>query len=300
MTKDSKDNEIAKLKSRIQELESELTERERDLGVFRDELDIANHKLKKFIQQIAHEIKVAAQIQKALVPTEFPTIPGFEFSTKFVASMISGGDYFDIFEHEDKFRFGVVVANSTGYSMSSLFLSVLLRMSGQLEAKKGISPELILEMMAKELIPSVEAQDHANVFYAVIDRRNFELEYSNAGSFIGIHVTDQKATKLESLGEPISSHFQSGLQKKSISLNPHDKIILCTEGITKVLNPQNEKFGEERLFRSVLSKSQEDVHQLRNEIMIQVEKFAQGQEIPQDITVLVLEVKDRVIKLARK
>ena len=94
------------LQSRISELEAELADRERDLTVFREELARANSQLERFIKQISQELKMASLIQKALVPTEFPNIPGFEFSTKFVPSVISGGDYFDIFEHEDKFRFG--------------------------------------------------------------------------------------------------------------------------------------------------------------------------------------------------
>src|SRR6476469_8091482 len=119
---------IESLQSRVRELELELGDREKDLAVFRDELAKANSQLERFIKQINSELKMASTIQKALVPTEFPNIPGFEFSTKFVPSPVSGGDYFDIFEHEDRFRFGIVLASSSGYSMSALFLSVLLRM----------------------------------------------------------------------------------------------------------------------------------------------------------------------------
>lgn len=287
------------LQNRIDELESELAERESDLALFRNELTKANIQLKKLIEQISAELKTAAKIQKSMVPTEFPTIPGFEFSTKFVASPISGGDYFDIFEHEDKFRFGIVLANSSGYSMSALFLSVLLRMSGQLEARKGTPPNEILEMMGKELMPNVDGTDIANVFYAVIDRRSFEMTYAHAGNYIGLLVSEHKVHKLDVNHTPIGKSFRSGVENKVISLNPHDKLVLCSEGILKALNAKGEKFGEERLFKAVLAASEAEVHDLRNELMIQVEKFSGGRDIPQDITVLVLEVKDRVIKLAK-
>src|SRR6186997_1220445 len=93
---------------RISELEQEVKERQADLRRFREELGKANQKLEGLIGQLHTEVKLAHVIQKALVPTEFPHINGFEFSTKFVPSSISGGDYFDIFEHEDRFRFGVI------------------------------------------------------------------------------------------------------------------------------------------------------------------------------------------------
>ncbi len=287
------------LQNRIDELEHELSERETDLKLFRDELTKANIQLKKLIGQISNELRTAAKIQKALVPTEFPTIPGFEFSTKFVPSPISGGDYFDIFEHEDKFRFGVVLANSSGYSMSALFLSVLIKMSGQLEARKGIPPNHILEHMASELVPNMEETDAANVFYGVIDRRTFELTYSHAGNYVGLLVSQHKVKKLEDSNVAIGKAFRPGIENRSISLNPHDKLVLCSEGVLKILNAKAEKFGEERLYKAILGASENDVHDLRNEIMIQIEKFSGGLELSQDITVLVLEVKDRVIKLAK-
>ncbi len=290
---------IEELQNQVEELENELSERESDIALFRDELTKANVQLKKLIGQISNELKTAAKIQKALVPTEFPTIPGFEFSTKFVPSPISGGDYFDIFEHEDKFRFGVVLANSSGYSMSALFLSVLLKMSGQLEARKGTAPNQILEHMARELVPNIEAGDLANVFYGVIDRRNFELTYSHAGSYVGLLVSQNKVQKLDVSNAAIGKAFKPGIENRSINLNPHDKLVLCSEGVLKVVNSKSEKFGEERLFKAVLAASENEVHDLRNEIMIQVEKFAGDRDLSQDVTVLVLEVKDRVIKLAK-
>src|SRR5580698_8296333 len=88
--------------SRIGELEEEVRERQADLKRFREELGKANQRLETLIEQLHQEVKLAHVIQKILVPTEFPHISGFEFSTKFFPSHISGGDYFDIFEHQDR------------------------------------------------------------------------------------------------------------------------------------------------------------------------------------------------------
>lgn len=292
---------IQKLQNRIRELESELSDREKDLAVFREELGKANSQLERFIKQIAQELKVASLIQKAMVPTEFPNIPGFEFSTKFIPSPVSGGDYFDIFEHEDKFRFGIVLASSSGYSMSALFLSVLLKMTGQLEARKGTPPDKILEMMAKDLVPNVQSNDQANVFYAVVDRRSFDLTYSGAGRVIGLlfSYASGKLQRLEWGAEPFQKAFQSEIKSSTLSLGPRDRIILCSEGVTQVTNQKGEVFGEERLYKTILAAPRLGVHDLRNEIFYQVERFAQGQTLPHDLTVIVTEVKDRVIKLAK-
>lgn len=295
------DENTQQLENRVRELETELAERTRDLARFREELAKANTQLEKFIQQIGQELKMAGLIQKALVPTEFPNIPGFEFSTKFAPSLVSGGDYFDIFEHEDKFRFGMVVANSSGYGMSALFLSVLLKMTGQLEARKGGAPEKILELMAREIVPHIQSNDHANVFYAIVDRRGFDLTYSCAGRVKALLFSygANKLQRLETITEPFQQNFKGELKSGTVGLNPRDRLIICTEGVLKAANPKGELFGEERLYKAVLGAPKAGVHELRNEIFYQLETFCQGRELPQDVTVVVAEVKDRVIKLAK-
>ncbi len=295
------DQDRAFLEKRIKDLEADLAAREQDLGVFREELSLANEKLGRMIEKVQKEIQLASKIQKTLVPTEFPHIPGFEFSTKFVPSTVSGGDYFDIFEHEDKFRFGMILASSSGYSMSALFLSVLIKVSAQLEARKGKNPSELLMMMIGELQPNIPANNQASAFYAVINRRQYEMTYSGVGSIIALHFSyaEDKLNQLTSSSRPIDSEFDRTLQDMTISLNPRDRLILCSTGVTEAMNPEGEKFGVERLYKTILSAMRGDVHDLRNEILFQVEKFAPGLSPQRDLSVIVTEVKDRVIKLAK-
>jgi serine phosphatase RsbU (regulator of sigma subunit) len=86
---------------------------------------------------------------------------------------------------------------------------------------------------------------------------------------------------------------------EEISLDPRDKLILVSEGIVKALNEANEPYGEDRLFETILKNPRSGCHDLRNEIFFQVSKFADHREYIQDLTVLVMEVKDKVIKLRK-
>lgn len=289
------------LRKRIQELEQEVAEREQDLSRFRQELLLANSKLEVLIHQLSQELKMAHLVQKKLVPTEFPHIPGFEFSTKFIPSAVSGGDYFDIFEHQDKFRFGVVAASSSGHAMSALFLSVLLRLTSQMEARKGAEPHKVLQSMAEELVPSIEDAASADVFYGLIDRRSYELTYCRMGEVhVLLHSKDTgKIQLIEQCSSPFVKNFNQKLKSKSLLLNSKDRLVICTKGLTVAVSPQGEQFGLERLSKAVLEGPVEGVHELRNHILYELHKFCGGHEPQRDQTILVLEVKDRVIKLAQ-
>jgi phosphoserine phosphatase RsbU/P len=295
------EQEVKILKKRIVDLERELAERERDLAKYRDELAGANTRLEALIGQLHGEIKIAHALQKAIVPTEFPHIPGFEFSTKFVPSLVSGGDYFDVFSHEDRLRFGIVVASSSGHTMSALFLSVLLKFTGQMEARKGAEPEKVMEQMAAELLANIDDNARADIFYGLVDRRSYELSYCRLGDVAAMHQNfaggDLKL--LESTGAPLTKSFNGPITAKTVALNPRDKLVLCTRGVAETKSLQGEPFGLPRLSRAVAEGSRRGVHEVRNQILFDVQKYSSGADPQRDLTVVVVEVKDRVIKLAK-
>ncbi len=296
-------NQIQELMRRIAELESEVRDRESDLARFRLELSGANSQLESLIAQLQVELKMIHNIQRNLVPTEIPHIPGFDFSTKFIPSLVSGGDYFDIFEHEDRFRFGTILASSSGHAMSALFLSVLLKFSGQLEARKGAEPSRILELILGEIVPAMQEGSRADLFYGVIDRRNFELKYSLVGKLHGFWQPygGKELRLLEaSAAEVRPKESPTKIESKGALLNPRDRLIICTRGVSEVKNLKGEEFGVARLSKIILEGPQAGVHELRNHILFEVQKFLGGQELQRDQTVLVLEVKERILKLAKK
>ncbi|HMN68858.1 MAG TPA: SpoIIE family protein phosphatase [Bdellovibrionales bacterium] len=289
------------LRERVAELEQEVKERQADLKRFREELGKANQRLEKLIAQLHTELKLAHVIQKALVPTEFPHIAGFEFSTKFVPSSVSGGDYFDIFEHDDRFRFGIIVSSASGHAMSALLLGVLLKMTGQIEARRGSDPHVVLQEMNQQLDQSLTPEDQADIFYSLVDRRNFEMRYVRAGNTIALHqnFSTGEVRALDSSVGPLGSGFQAPAQSSSLFLNPRDRLVLCTRGVIEARSPEGEPYGMERVTRSFLTGPKRGVHELRNHILFEVQKFSKGLEPIRDQTLVVTEVKDKVIKLAK-
>ncbi len=106
------------LKEQILALKKELLVKDTDLKLYKSKFEEAANTLQKLSGHMEDQIKILQLIQKQMVPTEFPHIPGFEFSFKFVPSRVSGGDYFDVFEHESKSRFGMILSSAS--EMASL------------------------------------------------------------------------------------------------------------------------------------------------------------------------------------
>ena len=288
------------LQYRVQELEKELADRERDLAHYRGELSKANKKLESLIGELSRDLKTATQIQRLLVPTEFPNIPGFEFSTKFIPSSVSGGDYLDIFEQKEKLKFGVLVSSASGYGLSALFLSALLKYSGQPETKRGVAG--MVDQIIRELLGEMKDTDKSELFYSVVDRKNFELEYVLFGQVSVFHhvYSQDEWLPLDRCGDSVTKGPREKSQAQRIALNSRDRLVICSRGITESKNLEGEEYGNERLIASILAGPKSGVHELRNHVFYEVQKFSEGQQPNRDQTVVVLEVKDRVIKLAKR
>lgn len=285
-------DEVSKLKKMIQSLEAELKSKNFEVITYRSELQKISQKLDLLMSRVSHDTQLLVKMQKTLIPTEVPRIPGFEISRKFVYGSQSGGDYFDIFEHADKFRFGILVASSSGYAMSALFLSLILKVSHILEAKKGNSPEKVLQQMADELKSIAGPTDYTNAFYAVVDRRDYSFKFCNAGQIGAFHMTNSKTVqRLTSEFGPFDQKFSAHLGSAQLELEAKSRVCLVTEGLLNIL-------GADRIVQAMTDTHKAGVHELRNELLFQAERLTGG-EPERDQTVVVIEAKDQVIKLAK-
>ncbi len=294
-------NDQDSLKERISDLEHELAVKEAELHRYRLELSKANVALEKLIAQTNQELKMAQTLQKFLSPTELPNVQGFDFSTKFLAGSRSGGDYFDIFEHEDKLKFGILISSASGYSLSSLLLSVIIKISSQIEARRGLEAHKVVALLAKEVVPHIANEDKANIFYGIVDRRSYEFQYCSVGNIDGFLAVYGKDSLQELLptGPSLGRDFNTEPQSRTVQLNPRDRVILATEGLKTSQNSLGVAWGGHGLSESISKAPRQGVHELRNEILYANQKYTGKEDPVRDQTLIVTEVKDRVIKLAK-
>ena len=287
------DSEVKKLKQTISILENELKNKTEEVAIYRQELIKFSKQLDHVMSGVSTDLKYLSEIQKNLAPTELPDIPGFEVSRKFVFGSKSGGDFFDFFEFEDKFRFGLLVASSSGYAMSALFLSFILQYSHILQAKKGVPPEQIMQKIAAELKTTAGEKDLTHAFYAVIDRRDYSLRFCSVGKILGFYLAPNKPLQiLKSSAGPFGQHFDELLNSAQIELEPKSRFCVMTDGLSDVL-------GLDQIAKILTDHNKSSVHEIRNELLFQASRIAGTTEPLRDQTVVVIDVKDRVIKLAK-
>jgi serine phosphatase RsbU (regulator of sigma subunit)/ketosteroid isomerase-like protein len=240
-------------------------------------------------ERIEQELLVARRIQQASLPTEVPTLEGWQISPYYQPAKEVGGDFYDFFELEDG-QVGVVVGDATGKGVpAALVVSATSSMLRAVAQGSGYSPGEVLARVNETLLARIPANMFVTCFYAILEPQSGRLSYANAGHNLPCCHREHVATDLEARGMPLGLMPGMSYEEKETVLVPGEGVFFYTDGLIEAHNPQGEMFGTPRL-RGLLSERSERGTDLSATLMEELERFTgEGWEQEDDVTLLTLE-----------
>ena len=285
------------LKEYIELLKKQLDFKTQDLSQFKSRLSQAHEKMIQLSQNLEDDIHALKTIQNLLMPSELPHIPGFKFSTKIVQGQKSGGDYFDIFNQNKKFRFGFLVSSCSSYGLSSLFLSVLLQWGAQFQDSR-ISVDKVFKVLAENLYASLKPSDVLHLFYAHMNRKTLQIDYGLVGDISVFHIQKEGVSVLEN-SPPFNRSQTLDILTKNLNLRAKETLLVCSPGVFSLSHHQTgELYSKQRVMSVVKEWNKSDVHDLRNRLFYDMQSFVKKEKFDTDVLVFVFHVKGETLHLA--
>jgi serine phosphatase RsbU (regulator of sigma subunit) len=257
-------------------------------------------------ERLAEEMKLGREIQTALLPQEFPLVPGLIVRGLMKPAKEIGGDYYDFITLPDKGQFAVVIGDVSGKGVAAGLLMAMAKTAVHTLSQGETSPKQILIRTNNILNHHIGGQKFMTMLYFRWDALTRTLSYCSAGhEHILIYRANQgPATaggtaahgQVESI---VSGGFMLGmlpeisdfLEDRSIVLNPADKVVLYTDGATEARNPTEDLFGLPRLIDTVCKYGSKPANELLGFIKEEVYSFIGTREQFDDITLVVLEAQ---------
>jgi phosphoserine phosphatase RsbU/P len=242
------------------------------------------------MQRLDHEIEIASQIQKNLLPKSLPNLPDVAVAGSTLSCHSVGGDCFDVIELGGG-RHGFFVGDVSGKGISAALLATLLQGVFFTTAAMDISLPGVFSRVNQYLCERSGEDRYATVFYGILDKMG-RFEYVNAG-----HVPPllkRKAGGLEGLGSanfPVGMFAEAEYQTARVQLEAGDFLVIYTDGVSEASNTQSELFEEARLRVIIEDFSGETVQQLGDVIREGMRIFTEGAAQSDDITILVIQYK---------
>jgi sigma-B regulation protein RsbU (phosphoserine phosphatase) len=239
-------------------------------------------------QRLEEELNVARAIQRDLLPAHLPSEGWFRAAGSSIASREVGGDYFDVRQISPD-MFACVIADVSGKGTSAALLAALLQGAFLLASEGPIAIEDLMCRVNRFLNERAKGEKYATVFYCTVHRGG-ELRWSNAGHPKPYIVRrNSELLPLESTGLPLGMLDVAAYESKSIELQPGDKVVLFSDGVSEAESADREFFDARALKETLRASASLGCAELNAKLVEAVEDFCEGAEIADDVTTLVLE-----------
>lgn len=248
--------------------------------------------------RLAGEMDAARRIQAGMLPKTENAFPGetrFSLQASMQPAKVVGGDFYDFFLL-DPDRLFFMVGDVSGKGLpASLFMAISKTLCHSL----AIRHEGNVDRMAQAFNVELSRENPEMLFVTgvigILDLRNGRLAYCNAGHDAPwrIAAASGALTRLEQEGggPPFSVIENFPYGSAEIQLQPGDRLVLVTDGITEAMNPAGELFGVARLKNWLEQNSATALspERLCESLLDQVREFESEAGPPDDKTLLVLQ-----------
>ncbi len=246
-------------------------------------------------ERISKEISLAGDIQKKLIPEELPKIDGYNQCGINIPTKFIGGDYYDCIPLKDG-RYMFIMADVSGKGVAAGLLVSTLHASLHAYLDSPFDLAELIQKLNTIIWDSSTLDKYITGFFAVIEPKSGEIQSVNAGhNPTYILRKNKKVEELTTGGIPLGLMQMAFPYESSKSvLNPGDKILFYTDGVTEAMNKDEEEYDDMRPLKNFLiSNNATNVKSFIQDLMADLYSFTGDTPQSDDITVLYLERLDR-------
>lgn len=290
------------------DLELPRVKRKDEIGVLAKSFSVMLEQLKEHIktlqkttaekEKIESELTIAHTIQMGMLPREFPIRSEFELFAMLDSARAVGGDLYDFFFLDNDHLF-ISVGDVSGKGVpASLFMTVV-RTLFRSRTMDGQPLHQIMSLINKELCKGNPNIMFVTMVAGIINLRTGTIELCNAGHNPPLIMDKEGMVQRKTLFSAIPLGIQDyhSFKTEIIQLNPGDRLVLYTDGITEALNVKGEFYNENYLSNVLYHHRRADVPNLVKEVVKSIHQFAEGIEQADDITLLILGYQKNIISV---
>ena len=247
-------------------------------------------------KRLDHDIEVAREIQRILLPSRAPLVEGFNCAALNIPAQQVSGDYFD-FIQVDAHRWGVAVADVSGKGIPASLIMAMCRSVLRSKAPGNSSPAQVLRQVNRQLYPDIQEDMFITMIYLVMDESG-TLTLARAGHEAALWCKDH-FKRIETIDAPgialgidPGDVFDEVIRDVTVKLSPLDTVVVYTDGINEALDDEGNEFGQEQLKAVLREAGPQSVDFLVKTIVDRVQNFSSGHPQNDDITLAAVQRSD--------
>lgn len=267
-------------------------------GSFMNMLYTKTTKLVTEQERIKSELSIATKIQADCLENDFTAfnrLTAVNLTAHMKPAKEVGGDFYDVFMI-DQDHLCFLIADVSGKGVPAALFMTMAKTHIKNFATVGLPLAEVAVRANNQLCYKNESGMFVTAFICVLDVGSGEVQFVNAGHncpFVqkqdgAFEMFRAKANLVFGLMEDVP------YREQTLTLNPGDSIYLYTDGVTEALNPEQELFGDDRLYE-ILNRHRAQAGEPETFVQAiyrEVQAFADGEPQADDITMLYVTRKE--------
>jgi len=241
-------------------------------------------------QRMDQALRLAHDIQMNFLPRNLPAFSNagaIDLYATLIPAQEVGGDLYDYFYIDDEQLF-FVIGDVAGKGVPAALFMAVTKTLIKAFARSGLQPHEVLTAVNKELCLNNDSCTFVTLFCGILNTSTAKLRYANAGHnppFLLSKTGEVQFIQMPD-GMAVGILEDAKFQPATITLRPHDSLLLYTDGITEAINSNAILFSEERLEQAIRALHKGSSQEIIEGILERVRNFSEGQPQADDITVM--------------
>jgi serine phosphatase RsbU (regulator of sigma subunit) len=257
--------------------------------------------------QMEEELAMAREMQLAMLPRDFPSIPreasptesAIRFFSFYFPTGAVSGDFFDIIPVSDT-AVGVFICDVMGHGVRSALVTSMLRALIEEHHECADDPGALLTKVNRSLFQILQHSGttiFASSFYLVADAKTSCLRYANAGHPRPLHIRRSECdavplTNNGSRGPAMGIFKDSTYGTVESPIVSGDIVMLFTDGLFEVESAENGLYSEQQLHAAVRRRATDPPEKLFERVLGEITAFAGKRGFDDDVCIVGLELKE--------
>lgn len=256
-------------------------------------------------EQMEADLKMAREIQVAILPQSYPTFPrnvapeqsALRFAHHYNPTQTLGGDFFTVLTLSDS-EAGVFICDVMGHGVRSALVTTMVRALVEELAHEADDPGKLLTRLNRDLsamLKQAGTRMFTTAFYIVADVARGELRYAKAGHPNPLHfhrvtgavepVRCAPGTTGPALGMMAQTVYQTNREPFGVG----DWVLLFTDGAFEVVGTDNQDFDQKQLLTLARQNATNSPEQLIQTLLTEIQRFTGQSTFADDVCLVGME-----------
>jgi serine phosphatase RsbU (regulator of sigma subunit) len=240
-------------------------------------------------QALEKQVQMAAEVQQRMIPQTPPKVPGLDLAAVYVPCFQLGGDFYDFIPLPGD-NIGLAVADVAGKGVPASLIMASVRAALRAQVDNVYYLYEVVRRVNIMLFRDTTASEFVTLFYGVLDARNKQFTFCNAGHPPGLIRRGEEIIELTADNMVLGIDPDQQYRQTVVQLKSGDVLLLYTDGLTDAMNFQQEIFGKQRLLE-VFKQSANTAELVTEHILWEVRKYVGMAERTDDITMIVAVIE---------